>query len=211
MKELLIKRMKILAFGDTHTDTLSLEVARQKAHYADLVVCLGDFTLYGEELHEQLELINKFPKKVILIHGNHEHEPELREIIQHYPNIIFLHKEIHTHNGFTFIGYGGDGFSKHNQDFETFVEETIQENHNTILLLHGPPYGTKLDTPFEEFHCGNVSYRKSIEKHQPLLALSGHVHECEKQQDTLNQTTIFNPGKDGEIIDLQSLLQTRKI
>ncbi len=200
--------MKLLAFGDNHGDLMSLAIAREKAKHADIVICVGDFTLFGQDIEFLLAVLNDFPKKVLLLHGNHEDEYELKELVDQFPNVQFSHKEIIQHESFDLITYGGDGFSRQDPQFERHARraaDTIRNFKKCILVLHGPPVDTKLDIPFEDFHSGSKSYRDFIEKHQPLLSLSGHIHEGEKKMDYINETVLFNPGPDGEIIDLEKL------
>lgn len=204
--------MKILAFGDPHGNMLALQTVKQKAHEVDVVICLGDFTWFGEDLEEVLAFINTFPRKVIMIHGNHEQEEWVRQIAKQHRNIEFLHGEMTTHKDYTFIAYGGDGFSRYDKKFEQITEQLakqVQTMNKTVLLLHGPPANTKLDIPFDNYHSGSHSYREFIEKHQPLLVLAGHVHECEKEHDMIGHATLFNPGPDGEILDLEVLHKQR--
>ena len=205
--------MKILVFGDNHGDMVTLEAAKQKAENVDLVICLGDLTFFGDDLDELLKYINTFPKKVIMMHGNHEEEDILRILSKKYDNIKFSHAEIFHEGEYSFITYGGDGFSRTNPHFEKISKQLVKEAkdiNKTILILHGPPIGTKLDIPYEDHHSGSLSYREFIEKYQPLIAFAGHIHENEKQVDYIGHVTLFNPGPDGEIIDLEVLHKERK-
>jgi Icc-related predicted phosphoesterase len=45
------------------------------------------------------------------------------------------------------------------------------------------------------FGAGSVAVRKAIEKYQPLLVLTGHIHES-KGVVKLNRTTVINPGSE---------------
>lgn len=200
--------MKLLIFGDNHGDLLSLSVVQEKAKEADMVICLGDLTFFGNDLDILLDILNNFPKKVILMHGNHEDELELEEACKMYPNIHFSHKQVHHEKGFDIMIYGGDGFSRIDQEFEEHINEAkrlIRNFKRAILVLHGPPVDTKLDIPFEDFHSGNHSTRKFIEEHQPLLVLAGHIHECERAVDYIKDTLLFNPGPKGQLIDLEDV------
>ena len=208
MKAYLSNDMKLLAFGDNHGDLLSLAIVQEKAKEADIVICVGDITLFGQDMNFLLEILNEFPKKVLLLHGNHEDEDELREATKNFPNVEFTHKDIHHIEDFDIITYGGDGFSRRDPEFEEHVNNVssvVRNFKKCILVLHGPPINTKLDIPFEDFHSGSKSYRDFIEKHQPLLSLSGHIHEGEKELDYINETVLYNPGPDGELFDLDEL------
>lgn len=200
--------MKILAFTDSHADTQSLEVIREKAKDVDMIICLGDITWFEEGMTEMLELINSLPKPVLLLHGNHERLSVLKQSAKPFENITVAHEEVIERNGFTFLTFGGDGFSRIDPEFEstkkTFIKH-IKDPKKTILLLHGPPYNTNLDVPFADYHSGSLSYRAFIEEVQPALVLCGHIHECEGQRDTIGQSSLMNPGIYGEIFDLENI------
>lgn len=192
---------------------MSLEAAKQKAENVDLVICLGDLTFFGEYLDQLLKYVDTFPKKVIMMHGNHEEEEIMRIMSRKYKNITFSHADILHHGEYSFITYGGDGFSRANPHFEEIARQLVKESKDidkTVLVLHGPPIGTKLDIPYEDYHSGSLSYREFIEEYQPLIAFAGHIHEGEKQVDYIGHVTLFNPGPDGEIIDLEVLHKERK-
>ena len=204
--------MKILVFGDNHGDLLSLSVAKEKAKDADYIVCLGDITWFGDDLEPLMAFINTFPKKVLMIHGNHEFEELVRAVSNQHNNIQFAHGEVVKVGDWNFITYGGDGFSREDHQFEKFFKKIAKtiDFDKTILVLHGPPIDTELDIPFPEYHSGSMSYRKAIEEHQPLLVVAGHIHECEKKSDYIKDTLVNNPGPDGELFDLEILHKKRK-
>jgi Icc-related predicted phosphoesterase len=77
---------------------------------------------------------------------------------------------------------------------------------SAIFNIHVPPFGTGLDNapqldenlkPVEGgtvmAPVGSTAVRDSILKHQPLLALHGHIHESRGVQK-LGRTTCINPG-----------------
>lgn len=79
-----------------------------------------------------------------------------------------------------------------------------------IFNLHVPPYDTNLDVAPELDRdlnvimtgsepsmgpVGSTAVRKAIEKHQPLLALHGHVHES-AGATKIGRTLCINPGSD---------------
>jgi uncharacterized protein len=201
--------MKILAFGDLHGDDEALDSLRHQAleHNPDLIVCVGDFTIFGIDLFvilEQLNLIAEISNtKLILIHGNHEDEDAVSELLSDYEHIIYIHKDIFEFDGFTFVGYGGGGFSLRANDFVSFVSEhTLDFAHKKLILLtHQPPYGTKLDT-IRGRQTGNADFTEFIKTHQPILALSGHIHETFGEVDEIGKTKLLNPGPHGVIIEL---------
>ncbi len=205
--------MKLLIFGDNHGDLESFLSVLKKAKEADLIISLGDFTYFGEQIEEIMKLIATFPKKVILLHGNHEDKTMVKFLAQELENIQFSHKEFISLGEYDIITYGGGGFATIDEEFEAFaqnVKKKIRDPAKTILLLHAPPHNTKLDIPFAKYHSGTISFRKFIEEVQPLAAFSGHVHEGEGLSDYINKTILHNPGPYGVLIDVDELYQQRK-
>ncbi|MGM5481388.1 MAG: metallophosphoesterase family protein [Nanobdellota archaeon] len=204
--------MKALVFGDTHGDIFMLEILKRKAEQADVVFCLGDLTIFGEDLELMLAILNEFPVPVYLIHGNHEIEEEMEAAVKEYENLTYIHKQLTPLNEYELIGYGGDGFSRKDKMFEELAQEfksNMTSAHKTIILLHGPPADTNLDIPFENHHSGSESYRQFLEETTPLAAFVGHIHECEGEFDMIGETIIHNPGPEGTLINLAELSTKR--
>lgn len=80
-----------------------------------------------------------------------------------------------------------------------------------ILLLHTPPYRTKLDRAAldgrvvdhvpVDVHVGSIAVRQLIEQRQPLLTLHGHIHESARMTgswlDRIGQTYMYSAAHDG--------------
>ena len=62
-----------------------------------------------------------------------------------------------------------------------------------ILVTHQPAWGTAVDLQASTRHKGSLSVRSFIEDHQPLLAVSGHIHEA-YGTDQIGSTLLVNPG-----------------
>jgi uncharacterized protein len=86
------------------------------------------------------------------------------------------------------------------------LADQIEDMENAIFNIHVPPYGTGLDEapaldddlkPVDGGTVmkpvGSTAVRDAILKHQPLLALHGHIHESRGIQK-LGRTTCINPG-----------------
>jgi uncharacterized protein len=80
-------------------------------------------------------------------------------------------------------------------DLESRIERVAAQitapPERTIFSLHCPPYGSGLDDAPEltddmrlkhaghaPVPCGSTAVREAIERHQPVLALHGHIHEA---------------------------------
>ncbi len=87
----------------------------------------------------------------------------------------------------------------------------LENPGRSIFNLHVPPHGTEIDRApavDEEFRyvkqgfgavkiisAGSASVRSSIEKHQPLVGLHGHIHES-KGFVKIGRTLCLNPGSE---------------
>ncbi|MGM5484863.1 MAG: metallophosphoesterase family protein [Nanobdellota archaeon] len=195
--------MRILAFGDTHGSSRQLKRLTKKAEGCDMILCLGDFTIFGNEQRKILRKINKMGK-VFLIHGNHELSSEVIKDIKDLKNIKNLHKKGIIYKNTLFLGWGGDGFSLEDERFRTLEKVFLKKKdkaEKTILMTHGPAYGTDIDLINDE-HCGNKTYREFLDKYKPDIMLSGHLHENNGVEQELGKTRIINPGPEGKIIDI---------
>lgn len=74
-----------------------------------------------------------------------------------------------------------------------------------ILVAHAPPRGCGLATLWDGTDVGSLAVRRWIERHQPLLTLSGHIHESPDAESMLygkpahsamlGRTTCHQPGQ----------------
>lgn len=87
----------------------------------------------------------------------------------------------------------------------------IQHMETAIFNLHCPPCNTPIDVAPEldetlkpkvssgggmsMIHVGSVAVRQSIEKHQPLLGIHGHIHES-RGFVKIGRTLCINPGSE---------------
>jgi Icc-related predicted phosphoesterase len=96
------------------------------------------------------------------------------------------------------------------------IEQTIKgidDFSNVIFNFHCPPkdctldLAPKLDTSYDPprpvttageavmVGCGSSAVREAIEKYQPLLVLTGHIHESRGVMK-IGRTTVANPGSE---------------
>jgi uncharacterized protein len=205
--------MKVLFFIDTHGSQSALRHIKEKAKNADVIVCGGDFTIFENDMVKILEEFNSWNRPVIIIHGNHETASTTQGSCENLKNLHFIHKKYFIIDDLVFYGYGGGGFSTTDSTFTRETELFMLEfrkmcaNHNKkyrlVLVTHAPPFGTQIDYKNEyEGHVGNKSITEFILKHQPILAMSGHIHETAGVDEKMNKTRIINPGEKGMLIEL---------
>tara|TARA_Y100000310_G_scaffold332432_1_gene407989 strand:+ start:229 stop:813 length:585 start_codon:yes stop_codon:yes gene_type:complete len=194
--------MKILAFTDIHSSRKYIEVVRKKAKHADLLVCAGDITIFEQDIEHVIEELNNLGKKLLLIHGNHEDSTLVEVLCKDKKNIVFVHKKVFEYEGLTFVGFGGGGFSRREQEFETWTNSLNLNNKKIVFIHHAPPFGTSLDL-FGNEHHGCDSYKEFILNFQPILSISGHFHETFGFKESVNNTLMINPGPKGEILEIK--------
>jgi Icc-related predicted phosphoesterase len=197
--------MRILAFTDLHEQMEDFMEVKKLAKRADIIVCAGDFTIFENNMKQILHEINNLGKTVILIHGNHESASKTERLCKPLRNIIFIHKSFFKRKNYLFLGYGGGGFTKRDEEFERTTKKfkkLMQPELNTILVVHAPPYKTKLDKIGPKNYVGSKSYREFIEEAQPNIVICGHIEDNSYKNDKIGKTFIINPGPAGTIIEL---------
>jgi Icc-related predicted phosphoesterase len=70
-----------------------------------------------------------------------------------------------------------------------------------VFVFHSPPRDTACDMIRAQAHVGSRASRAFIERHQPPLVLTGHIHESPRvssaYRDRIGRTTVVNPGQFG--------------
>lgn len=197
--------MKFLAFVDLHENMKYLDqlVLRASRPDVDFVVCAGDLTLFGKSLRYILKKFNDLGKWFYLIPGNHENDEMLAEVLKDYPNCINFNRGTIKKQNYVFLGYGAGGFAFDDAEFRKVSRDwySSHQDHKTILVIHGPPFGTKLDL-LDKKQVGNMDFRRFIERIKPKLVLCGHIHENAGVMDKIGEAKVVNPGWEGMVIEL---------
>lgn len=201
--------MKLLAFVDLHGSHSAIGKIKEKAKKADMVICAGDISIFENNLDRLLNELNKLKKPVLIIHGNHEDENDLKKLCVLFENISYIHEKSFVKENCLFLGYGGGGFSmvdKHFNKISKKFEKSIKKfrkdiNGKVTLITHAPPYKTKLDKIMKE-PCGNKDIKNFILKVKPDLVITGHLHENSGKEDKIGKTLLINPGPTGKILTI---------
>jgi Icc-related predicted phosphoesterase len=198
--------MKILAFVDSHGSVEAMKKIIEKAKKKDveLLICAGDVSVFEQDIERIIKKLDSIGKPILILPGNHESEQNLKELSARTKNIVYIHKGMLKIKGYTFIGFSGNGFSQTDTEFEGWskkIEKVLKKSDKVVLITHAPPHKTKLDIVAGS-HCGNKSIRKFIEKVDILLAISGHIHDCEGAEDMIKGTKVVNPGPFGKVFEI---------
>lgn len=80
------------------------------------------------------------------------------------------------------------------EEFKAMLDhQMIPEDKPLIMVSHQPPYHTLNDQVSGGRHVGSSSIRFFIERHQPVICFTGHIHEG-IAIDKIGRTTVVNPG-----------------
>lgn len=197
--------MKLLIISDGHGAVEKLHALKSVAQSVDMVLFGGDFAEFNrlETGRPFLQELLKLHDTVFAVIGNCD-PPDFRTEIEE--SGISIESSLSHFDGFLLAGSGGGskftGATPNERSDEDLVSdlhaaEALSEKadiiNNLIIVTHNPPHKTALDKVAPLVHVGSPLIRAFIERYQPLLAVSGHIHES-FAIDTIGKTLLVNPG-----------------
>lgn len=197
------KKLRILAAGDIHGNTkLAKELAEKaKKEKVDLVILTGDIV----GLIETENIIKPFidmNEKVVFVPGNWD-SPDTAAVLSKIYGIKNLDEYYVKYNNVGIFGLGSAGtmFLNEKEAFDKLKKnfEKVKNLEKKIMVSHLHAAGTKSEL---SGFPGSSGIRKAIEKFQPNLFISGHIHELEGIEDKIGMTRIINVGRKGKIIEI---------
>ena len=193
--------MRIIAFGDIHDRTENIGKVERLSD-ADCVIITGDLTNYGGvgRARKVIETVSRHNPNLYAQPGN----MDLRQVEGYVDELgINIHSKGVIIQGVGFFGVGGSNYTPFNtpteyteEEIKEFIRKGYEEIKHVklkVLVSHTPPYNTKVDIVSGGHHVGSVSVREFIEKYQPQVCLTGHIHEA-VGKDIIGNTIILNPG-----------------
>lgn len=195
--------MRLAVVSDIHGSLSFLPGAAEALMQADLVVIAGDITTFGTAAAARsiVESIQALNASVVAVHGNCDCQGIEAYLAE---GGMSLHGRCKTVDDHVFLGVGGSlpcpGTTPNEigeKEFERILGRAMSENTDQdkplILVSHQPAYGTQLDRVSRGQFSGSQAIRAFIEQHQPVLAISGHIHEA-MGIDRMGDCTLVNPG-----------------
>lgn len=203
VKTIKSKKLKILAAGDLHGDTKLAEQLAEKAEKekVDLVILNGDIT----GLVETENLIKPFTdrhEKVVFVPGNWD-SVDTASFLSKFYGIKNLDQYYVKYKNIGIFGVGNartlvidekETFNKLKKSFDK-----IRNLEKKIMVTHIHAAGTKSEL---SGFIGSSGVRKAVEKFQPDLLISGHIHELEGVEEKIGKTKVVNVGRKGKIIEI---------
>lgn len=200
--------MKVLVIGDTHgiSDFSYLDEASSQA---DLIIHVGDLSDFGYLLRESLQGLSAYAKEInkpiVVTHGNHETRV-LREIIDEYPELTYVHESVWVHQNLAIFGYGGGGFGKIEPQVEEFFERAYADRSHAdklhVWVFHGPPHDLEIDYRPDWGPTGSHTKRELVDKFKPHFVFAGHIHQAWGTVHEHENTLLVNPGPEGILLDI---------
>jgi Icc-related predicted phosphoesterase len=190
--------MKVLVIVDIHKSETGLRTVTEfiQKYKPDLLLIAGDITTFSP-LEYVENFITGLPDiKTLALPGNCD-PPEIIKVLDE-SSAVNLHGTKVTIEGITFVGLGGSNRTPFNTPFELTEDEILQTLDNimepgAILALHFPVKGHLDEVPRGE-HTGSTSALKIVEKYQPSIVISGHIHETRGIKTDDNGIIYVNPG-----------------
>ncbi len=187
--------MKFLVITDLHQNTSILDRINAEIAFsgAEFVLFLGDVTDFGTG-EQAADIISKIKSKVYVIPGNCD-QLDMPEKIRGVA--MDMHGNAVDVGGYRLVGLGGSNITIFHTAFE--LEEDALYNglkrnasKGMILMTHAPSYGILDEIP-SGANVGSPAIKRIVDEYEPILALSGHIHEAIGSK-VVGKTTFVNPG-----------------
>ncbi len=191
-----------IGFGDIHED-LSLLGEIPNISAADGVIISGDITNRGDtrRASELLDEVFRINSNIYAQIGNMD-RPEVTSYLDEKGwNIHARGKQLAEDIGIMGVGYSTPTpFMTPSEVSDDKLAQWLNEGYKQvkhlmklILVAHDPPLGSKAAQLPSGENVGNRSVLEFIQRVQPDICLTGHIHEAESE-DFIGRTKILNPG-----------------
>lgn len=172
--------MKIIILSDIHANYNALKQLLNHVGDFDYMFCLGDYTGYGTEVNEVINLIKSIKNKICVL-GNHDYY-----VIKGYTREV--NKKV----------VDGINYAKNNITFENIEwlrslphQKEFVIARKRFLIQHGSP-----DNPLEEYIYPDSDKLKKFSNLNYDYIIFGHTHR--PMLIELDNTILLNPGSVGQ-------------
>ncbi|MES0445237.1 MAG: metallophosphoesterase, partial [Desulfobacterales bacterium] len=191
-----------IGFGDIHED-LSLLGEIPNISAADGVIISGDITNRGDtrRASELLDEVFRINSNIYAQIGNMDQPEVTSYLVEKGWNIHARGKLLAEDIGIMGVGYSTPTpFMTPSEVSDDKLAQWLKEGYEQvkhlmklILVAHDPPFGSKAAQLPSGENVGNRSVLEFIQRVQPDICLTGHIHEAESE-DFIGRTKILNPG-----------------
>jgi Icc-related predicted phosphoesterase len=200
-----------IAIGDMHNEVEKLADLPGLRQAAGVIVS-GDLTIHGRtaQARKVMEAVQAYNSNIFAQYGNMDHA-EVCDYLQDSGWNIHCAARVlaPARDGLPEVGIMGVGGSTPtpfgtpseyaDEQIGAWLEQTYalaKSFSSLVLVAHTPPYGTAVDRIGSGAHVGSPAVRAFIERTQPEVCVTGHIHES-RALDRLGKTILVNPGAFG--------------
>lgn len=191
-----------IGFGDVHGHTANLDRIPELAGAAGVIVS-GDLTNRGgvAEARRVIEAVAAINPRILAQIGNMDYHPVQDWLDEKGLGIHARAVELVPGLGLMGVGWSGPtpfGTPSEAPDAQlaAWLDKAYEEAKNfkrLILVSHTPPQGSDADVVGNGAHVGSKAVRDFIDRTQPDVCLTGHIHES-RSAGMLGATLVVNPG-----------------
>ncbi|MBW8014588.1 MAG: hypothetical protein FVQ82_00215 [Planctomycetes bacterium] len=190
--------MKIIALADIHGGLDYLAGAAGDLAAADLILIAGDITNFGgvKQAKHVIDGLRSCNRNILAVTGNCD-EPKTGGYLA--AEGININCNCIGFEGVNFVGLAGsidasrsqlgDTLEEHFANTLAEIETQTASVEPLVLVTHQPARGTAV----ENRGGGSDAIYDFIARRQPILAVSGHIHEA-AGKDTIGKCVLVNPG-----------------
>jgi Icc-related predicted phosphoesterase len=189
--------MQWIVLADVHGSVRYLPFIVPELSRAQGVFIAGDITNFGgrREAAQMIDSIAAVNGNIVAVAGNCDPEGVAQFLEERG---MTAHGTAQAQGTLCCVGVNGSLSGEQGEAAFTRVLEQAVSSHThgasqLVVLSHQPAYGTAVDALRGGAYCGSKAIRQFIEAREPILAISGHIHEA-SGVDRLGKTTLVNPG-----------------
>lgn len=194
--------MVIIGLTDIHEHLAAVDRMSTVLRSADMVLLAGDITHFGREeaAGQVITGVRRHAAAVLAVPGNCDYAGVEAVLVREKAS---CHGACVLSGGVGFIGLGGSLTTPFHTPGEYTEDElagfleaaaaNLDNDAPLVLISHQPPLDTACDRLSSGNHVGSRAVRRFIEQYQPLLCLTGHIHEA-TGMDRIGRTVVANPG-----------------
>jgi Icc-related predicted phosphoesterase len=187
-----------IALPDLHDQSESLKRIAKPLYDADVVLLVGDMTNGNmNHLMRLFAILEDYNETIFAVAGNLDTEQMNTYLAREG---ISLHRRHLLYDGVAIAGVGGalpfaGKYVFSEAQFAQFLDDTqtdLPAGVPQVLMCHQPPYGA-LDRLPSGQHVGSHAVRAFLERVQPAVCFTGHIHEAVGVAH-IGATTLINAG-----------------
>jgi Icc-related predicted phosphoesterase len=189
--------MKIIALADIHGGLGYLSAVGEELRAADLILIAGDITNFGGvvQMKHIFAELSRYNPNILAVGGNCDSPAGATYFADEGFSINCKCVEF---DGVSFVGLAGsiaddqeqlgNSLEEHFVNSLDAIEKQTCDAEFLVLVTHQPASRSAVSGG-----GGSDAIYDFIERRQPILAVSGHMHEA-AGKDTIGQCTLVNPG-----------------